>query len=73
MNLASLALIQSTISSFTSSIEDFFEKLGSISDYFASIRVIYEISNIPNRVKDGTEPYPENNRTLSSGIAIEFR
>ncbi|KAH8120695.1 P-loop containing nucleoside triphosphate hydrolase protein [Phellopilus nigrolimitatus] len=73
ITLASLNLIQSTVSSFSHSIFSFFDQFGSIAEHLDSIRKLYEIKNIRNRVVDGTEPYPENKQELQLGISVEFR
>lgn len=51
----------------------FFDSFGSISEQLEAIRNLYEVKNIPNRIEDGEESYPENSRTMSSGITVEFR
>lgn len=73
VNLVSLSLIQSAMTSVADSIGEFFKKLDNIFGQVKTIRSLYEIKNIPNIIEDGTEPYPENSQTLSAGIAIEFR
>ncbi|KAH8996470.1 P-loop containing nucleoside triphosphate hydrolase protein [Lactarius hatsudake] len=50
-----------------------FEKMGSISDRLSSLRKLYEAENIPNKVVDGTIPFPENAQSISDGISLEFR
>ena len=71
--LASLHLIQSTVGSFSISILQFFDQFGSVGEHLDSIRKLYEIKNIRLKVEDGTEPYPENEQNLRSGISVEFR
>lgn len=73
VTLASLTLIQSTVSSVTGSMTFFFDSFGSISEQLEAIRNLYEVKNIPNRIEDGEESFPENSRTMSSGITVEFR
>ena len=73
VTLASLNLIQSTVSSVTGSLTHFFDQFGSIAEQLESIRRLYEVKNIPNRIEDGMEPYPENSESLNSGISVEFR
>ena len=50
-----------------------FEQTGSIAEKFASVRKMYEVANIPNRVQDGKESFPEDPSTLRLGISVEFR
>lgn len=73
VTLASLSLIQTTVSSVTMSMTHFFDQFGSIAEQLESIRRLYEIKNIPNKIESGTEAYPENSRALESGISVEFR
>lgn len=73
ISLASLNLIQNTVSSFSYTILQFFDQFGSVAEQLQAIRKLYEIKNIKNRVVDGTEPYPEDKQKLLSGISVEFR
>lgn len=45
----------------------------SIRETFHQIRQMYEIGDIQNIVPDGTTSFPEDSRSLASGIAVEFR
>ncbi len=45
----------------------------SIKDQVADVRNLYETLEIPNKVPDGTFPFPENQRSPEMGISIEFR
>ncbi|KAF9229816.1 P-loop containing nucleoside triphosphate hydrolase protein, partial [Gyrodon lividus] len=73
ISLASLTLINHTANSFSSSLFNLFGESFSLAEQFASVRKLYEISEIPNRVIDGKTPFPENQQTLSHGISVEFR
>ncbi|EGO19480.1 hypothetical protein SERLADRAFT_453452 [Serpula lacrymans var. lacrymans S7.9] len=73
LSLASLTLINQASSSFSSSLFQFFGESFSLAEQYSSVRKLYEIAHIPNRILDGKEPFPENSRTLDSGILIEFR
>jgi hypothetical protein len=44
-----------------------------MAEQLASVRRLYEIENISNKVVDGREPYPENEQKLKDGISVEFR
>jgi len=35
--------------------------------------MLYEAVNIPNKVVDGSIPFPENAQSISNGISLEFR
>jgi hypothetical protein len=40
---------------------------------YSRVRRLYEMINIPNRVIDGTEPFPEDQQSIRNGISVEFR
>ncbi|KAK0432902.1 P-loop containing nucleoside triphosphate hydrolase protein [Armillaria borealis] len=73
LSLASLNLISSSASSFTFTLYSLFRGSSSVAERIASIRQLYEVGKMENRVADGAIPYPENPQTLNSGISIEFR
>jgi len=73
LSLASLNLIQKTSASFSSGLLSFFDQTGSIAEQLGSVRKLYEIGNIPNRVIDGRESFPENQQSLNNGISVEFK
>jgi len=73
LSLASLTLINQTASSFSATVFGLWGESLSLAEQFASVRKLYEISSIPNRVMDGTKPFPENQQVLRDGIALEFR
>lgn len=73
LSLASLNLIQTTVNSFSHSILYFVDQFGSISEQLDSIRKLYNIRNIKNRIASGATPFPDDSRKLRDGISIEFR
>lgn len=73
VSLASLNLIKQTTSGFTNTLVSFYDETGSLAQKFADVRRVYEVANIPNRVSDGTEPFPENEQSLAMGISVEFK
>ena len=56
-----------------SRLRDIFRTMGSISARLSSLRKLYEAENIPNKVVDGTTPFPENAQSIGDGISLEFR
>ena len=46
---------------------------GSIGEQFYNMRQMYEIDEIRNKVPDGAVSFPEDSRSLESGITVEFR
>jgi hypothetical protein len=73
LSLASLHLIRENAQSFSSSVFALLDETGNMAEQLASVRKLYEIENIPNKVIDGREPFPENQQTLNNGISVEFR
>ena len=73
VSLASLNLLEQSLSSFVYRIHDILQNMGSISDRLSSLRKLYESENIPNKVVDGTAPFPENAQSIGDGISLEFR
>jgi hypothetical protein len=73
LSLASLTLINQTSQSFSSTLFSLFGESSSLAEQFADVRKLYQIANVPNKVVDGTEPFPENQQSIRSGISIEFR
>lgn len=73
ISLASLILIKHTFHAFSDT--DFLSshKLSSLVIRLSGIRNLYETEYIQNKVVDGTEPFPENQQSLRSGISVEFR
>ncbi|KNZ80019.1 Toxin RTX-I translocation ATP-binding protein [Termitomyces sp. J132] len=73
VSLASLNLITHTAAGFTHTLVSLYDETGSLAQMFADIRRMYEVENIPNRVSDGTVPFPEEEQSLEMGISVEFR
>ncbi|CCL99959.1 uncharacterized protein FIBRA_01984 [Fibroporia radiculosa] len=73
VSLASLNLIQQTTDSFGFTVFRFISQFGSIADQLATVRKLYDIVTIPNRIQDGTVPFPEDTQKVKAGILIEFR
>ncbi|KAG9310293.1 P-loop containing nucleoside triphosphate hydrolase protein [Chiua virens] len=71
VSMASLTLINHSANAFSSSLFTLFGESFSLADQFASVRKLYELSNIPNKVMDGTVPFPENQQSLHYGISVE--
>jgi hypothetical protein len=73
LSLASLHLIRENAQSFSSSVFHLLDETGNMAEQLSSVRKLYEIENIPNKIVDGREPFPENQQTLNNGISVEFR
>ena len=73
MSLASLNLIQEATNRFAYTIYDIIRRTKSVGDQLESVKKLYEVVNIPNVIKDGTVPFPEDTAQIRSGIGLEFR
>lgn len=62
-----------TTQTFIYGLFSLLDETRSVADQLSRIRNIYEVGNIPNKIADGREPYPENQQSLTMGMAIEFR
>ncbi|KAI8983177.1 P-loop containing nucleoside triphosphate hydrolase protein [Trametes punicea] len=73
VSLASLNLLQQTTSQFSYTLWRFFEQTGSVTEQLATVRKLYDVARIPNRIPDGTVPFPEDAQKIKNGISVEFR
>jgi hypothetical protein len=44
-----------------------------LSSMFTSIRELYEVIDIPNKIQDGTECYPLADHDPETGMSLEFK
>ena len=73
VSLSSLHLIQEATNTFVWGFYELLTSTKSVSEQLASVRKLYEVHNIPNKVVDGTVPFPEEASQVRFGIALEFR
>ncbi|EJF56134.1 HlyB/MsbA family ABC transporter [Dichomitus squalens LYAD-421 SS1] len=73
LSLASLNLIQSATDRFAFTVYEIIRRTQSVGHQLESVKKLYEVVNIPNLVKDGTKPFPEDQNQIRSGIELEFR
>jgi hypothetical protein len=73
ITLASLNLVMQATNDTIYAYLDMADENYSLKDQVADVRNLYETLEIPNKVPDGTFPFPENQRSLEIGISIEFR
>jgi len=45
----------------------------TFSDQLSALRKLFEAGDIPNKIVDGTIPFPENQQSIRDGISLEFR
>ncbi|TFK24290.1 HlyB/MsbA family ABC transporter [Coprinopsis marcescibilis] len=73
ISLTSHQLVTSTVQSFSSSLFDLFEQTSSIAEKLQAVRKLYDSSLVPNRLKDGQIPFPEDQARIAQGVELEFR
>ncbi|KAL4265122.1 Type 1 protein exporter [Pleurotus pulmonarius] len=73
VSVTSLHLVMNTTQTFIYGLFSLLDETRSVADQLSRIRNIYEVGNIPNKIADGKEPYPENQQSLTMGMGIEFR
>jgi hypothetical protein len=73
VSLASLHLLQRSLSTFAQRINFISQNAGSISNQLSELRNLYDAENIANKVVDGTTPFPENAQSIGDGISLEFK
>lgn len=73
VTFASLSLIANAANDAFDAYQGIADVDDSIKDRIARVRNLYEMHEIPNKVPDGSVPYPENQNSLEMGISIEFR
>ena len=71
--LTTIKLVHTTNQGFINEMWMISYHAKSIRENFHQIRQLYEISDIQNKVSDGGISFPEDSRSLASGIAVEFR
>ncbi|EIN13242.1 P-loop containing nucleoside triphosphate hydrolase protein [Punctularia strigosozonata HHB-11173 SS5] len=73
VSLASLELVKRAAHQCTNAIVDVYMRSGGIGENLSSLRKLYNIEKIANRVADGKVPFPEDQQSIRNGISLEFR
>ncbi|KAI0363046.1 P-loop containing nucleoside triphosphate hydrolase protein [Pilatotrama ljubarskyi] len=73
VSLASLQMMQETTNSFAYNMFELMHSSQSFVAQLGQVRKLYEVVEVPNKVQDGTIPFPEDASQIRSGIALEFR
>ncbi|KIM48490.1 hypothetical protein M413DRAFT_61619 [Hebeloma cylindrosporum] len=86
LSLASLGLIKQTSQSFTTAAFSLVDETGSVTEMLSSVKLLYQITQIPNHRAEQLWdpdfdpddpsfgiPFPEDDKALELGISIEFR
>lgn len=73
IGLASAHLIESTSRAFTGDLYDVITRGRQVAWKLQVVQTLYSIASIPNKVPDGTIPFPEDTSTIKSGVLIEFK
>lgn len=66
-------LIEQTANTLGYQLYRFIEQFGSMAEQLVKLRQLYDVAQIPNIVKDGREPFPEDAQKMRAGLAIEFK
>ncbi|KAF5332651.1 hypothetical protein D9611_005204 [Ephemerocybe angulata] len=72
-SLATLQLVNSTVSAISDKLFSLRSDLESVSERVQDIREYYQLLETPNKIADGSIPFPENQRDISQGISVEFK
>lgn len=73
VTLGDLILLQQTTQSVQSTSSMLLYKVQALSGHMLTIRNIYTLSEMQNKIKDGDVPYPRTAEKSHSGAEIEFR
>ena len=65
--------MQEASDSFMTHVRTLLSKTGNFSEQLLNLRKLLEANNIPNKIADGTIPFPENQQSIRDGISLEFR
>jgi len=65
--------MQEASSSFMAHVRTLLSDTGDFSGQLLNLRKLLEAHNIPNKIADGTIPFPENQQSIRDGISLEFR
>lgn len=72
-SLATLHLVDSTMSSLTYKFSSLMDEIDGIAKSINNVRQLYYLLDVPNLIVSGTVPFPENAMDVKQGISIEFR
>ena len=73
MSIGSIAILQQTALSIRYSILNVLYDSSSFAALLSSIKSIYALSEVKNKIQDGIEPYPPCDKQHEKGMEIEFR
>lgn len=72
--LASMNVVESAVYRLSHSLDHLMRNGKDVFKLFSDVKLLYDLADIQNRVKDGSTPFPENARqTGLDGMRIEFR
>lgn len=72
-SLVPLTLIQSATYRFAFTAYQIVQRTKSVGSQLESVKKFYELVNIPNVIRDGITPFPEDTAQVRSGIELEFQ
>ncbi|EJD55676.1 P-loop containing nucleoside triphosphate hydrolase protein [Auricularia subglabra TFB-10046 SS5] len=72
--LASVSVVESAVWRLSSSFDSLMRNGSGVFKKFSEVKLLYDLSTVPNKIEDGAVPFPENARkTGMEGLTIEFR
>ncbi|OJT07931.1 Lipid A export ATP-binding/permease protein MsbA [Trametes pubescens] len=73
VSLASLQMVQESTNTFAFNMFELMHSTQTFAAQIGQVRKMYEVASVPNKVEDGTVPFPEDTAQILSGVALEFR
>ncbi|EMD41265.1 hypothetical protein CERSUDRAFT_146118 [Gelatoporia subvermispora B] len=73
VTVASLHLIEQTVGEVTYELQQIYVDTKGFARELADIRALHDVAQIPNKVRDGSQPFPEDTQKIGSGVVLEFR
>ncbi|EIW65305.1 P-loop containing nucleoside triphosphate hydrolase protein [Trametes versicolor FP-101664 SS1] len=72
VSLASLQMVQESTNTFAFCMLELMHSTRTFAAQIGEVRKLYEVASVPNKVPDGTVPFPEDAAQIRSGVALEF-
>lgn len=71
--VTSIAILQQSASTLRWSLESVLDSTDSFQRQLTDIKNLYEVSDVVNKISDGTLPYPSSSDKKQTGMAFELR
>ena len=70
--MTSLTVVEQATNAFFSQFFNIRMELHQFSSSLRELKVLDEVEAVENAIKDGNMPFPEDSRSLRTGISVEF-